>query len=478
MTDIQQLISAYVKAEPELSHTEIARDILEEHKDINLSLRTLRRKISEYRSGEDEIESNLEADEKYFVKEDIYYINHPNGVVKVPVKIIDKMFRDYSKYGYNLTGDEVIAKYDLKPHEWIAIKNALHLYKTSDIVSPHTKEVTPKEELESLVEYEMEQLFRNKGVVTKQYRRVLEREYKRVVQKQSLKDAELSHLVNEIYENIDIINGEEYIIPMSVHSSRDTGVLVISDLHFGAHIRQTKSIPRYTMFEVEQALNRAAEEINKYGFKKVHLIILGDLIHSFTGEMHHEMWREIDVEEGIGGKLIVNSVHLLSQFSSKITNLVTIDAVDGNHDRHGKERQRVGQELSYIIYQMLSMNLSIEVTFHGKRGLVNYGGINYILSHGEHPFDNKDVYRMVNRFGNPKGFTVVLKGHKHSRMIASAEDNYDNRRMHCPSFFTFDHYTEDIGFRATAGFLVFEPNEEKEEDGILLPKVHDHSIRV
>lgn len=486
MGNIDSIISAYIKADPNNSNTGLAKLILAEYPECNLKLRTIRWKITNIKRSNPEAVTEItvptidekESEEfKYYVSDGDYNLTHHRGDVKIPVKVIDDIFCDYSKHGYNLSGDEVIAKYDLKPHEWLAIKNSLNLYKTSDIVSPYTKENTPQDELEDLMDKKISQMFRNKGVITKKYRQNIERGYKKVILKDSEKEAERSTLINEIFDEVYVLKGKKYMQCKVTNPKNSTiGVVVISDLHLGASVKTTKTIPGFTMFDVKQALMDASKEINKYEYSKVYVIILGDLIHSFTGDMHNEMWREMDVVEGIGGKLIINTVNVLTEFCNSIINLEEIHSVSGNHDRHGKERERVGQELSLIIYEMLKRTLTVPVIFHGIKGMITVDGINYIMSHGEVGLDNRDVYRMLNRFGSPSGFTLVLKGHKHSRMIGSAEDNYDNRRMHCPSFFTIDSYTESLGFHACAGFLVIEKGQVA--NGIALPLIHDHSIRI
>ncbi len=480
MSKLQNVISAYIKAEPLLNNTSLAKTIQEEYPELKLSIRTLRHKISQQRlaTSINNKPEESEGTSKYVVAGDSYKIGHPRGLVSLKISMVDDIFTDYSKFGNKLTGDEIIAKYDLMPHEWLALKNSMNLYKTSDIVSPHTKENTPKKELEEILTERMDKLFRNKGIINKKYRQTIERGYKAVIQKDMDREGERQQLVFELFENISILSDKAYVNKISPDLDSKTGVVIISDLHFGAHIRQHKSVPQYSMFGVQQALERAAVKINQYGYSKIIVVLLGDLIHTFTGNMHHEMWREVDVQEGIGGKLVINTVDLLSGFLTSIHNIEEVHGVAGNHDRHSPERERVGQELSLIIYEMLKRTVpNIDINFHGLKGMISREGINYILSHGEHGLDNRDVYRMINRFGNPKGFTMVLKGHKHSRMIGSAEDNYDNRRMHCPSFFTMDNYTDSLGFHACAGFLVCE-SELDEDSGEILPIIHDHSVRI
>jgi len=478
MVNVNDVISAFVKASPESSSIGIARDILEDYPQIGFTLGTLRKKVAEYRDGAipDKIEVSIDSEEKYWVKQDIYYINHPRGVVKMPVKIIDQIFTDYSKFGYNLSGDEIIAKYDIKPHEWLAVKNALYLYKTSDIISPYTKENSTKEDLENLMDLEISKLFRNKGAITKKYKEVVDREYKRVIERQGVKDVELTMLLTEMYESLEVIKGENYITSHTKISQKGEGFVALADLHFGVSIQNHKLINSYGMNDVENALMEIADRINSYGFKKVKVALMGDLIHSFTGEMHHEMWREMDVQEGIGGPLIVKTAHLLAKFACKIVNFDSFEVIEGNHDRVGEKRSRVSNELTFIICDIIRCLITAPVNYHGKRGVIEWGDINYAISHGDEPLDDKDVYRLLNRLGINNGkFTVVLKAHKHSRMIANADDNHDVMREHVSSIFTQDRYTLGLGYHSRAGFTVFE-KDIVTKSGMTLPLKHDHSV--
>jgi hypothetical protein len=69
------------------------------------------------------------------------------------VEEIDQMFLDFSCKGNNLTGEEMIQKYGLKPEAWQCIKNRLRLYKASNVLSPFTAENTPEKELDEKIEF-------------------------------------------------------------------------------------------------------------------------------------------------------------------------------------------------------------------------------------------------------------------------------------------------------------------------------------
>lgn len=472
--DVEAIITAYRKAEPENSFSGLATSILKDYPTIGISHRTLRKKISESTDVKDILVQ--EDVQKFFVKDNVYHISKKGGYIQIPLNLIDDVFLHYSKFGHNLTGDEIQAKYDLKPDEWIAIKNNLNLFKTSDIFSPYTRENTPVSELENLMDVEMRKLFSSKGIIVKKYRQALERAYKSTIQKQNLRDAELGHLVSEIYDNLSIIKGEKYILPITTEPLEKSGVVALADIHFGSVSKNNKLISEYTMYDVENALMEIADRVNTYNFREVTVVILGDLIHSFNGNMHPEMWREMDTHEGIGGKLVVNTANLLAKFATRVNNFKSFEVVEGNHDRPTKDKSRITNELTYIICDLVSHMITAEVNFHGKRGSFVVDGINYVISHGDEPLDDKDVYRLLNRMGIvTKSFTVVLKAHRHSRMIASGDDNWDVIRQHCPSLFTQDSYTFGLGFRSRAGFQVIERDIEAPGIG-WLPKINDHSV--
>lgn len=70
---------------------------------------------------------------------------------RLPVEMVDKMFKDYSEYGNNKSEEQMIQDYELLPEVWNMIKSRLRLYKKSHVFSPYTAENSSEEELDDLI---------------------------------------------------------------------------------------------------------------------------------------------------------------------------------------------------------------------------------------------------------------------------------------------------------------------------------------
>jgi hypothetical protein len=88
---------------------------------------------------------------KYDIVGNHYLFKFRDNIYKVPVKDIDRLFGDYSSYGKDMTGTEIMDKYGISEAQWSAIKSRLGLYKKSHTLSPHTLEnSTPEQEAEAI----------------------------------------------------------------------------------------------------------------------------------------------------------------------------------------------------------------------------------------------------------------------------------------------------------------------------------------
>jgi hypothetical protein len=67
------------------------------------------------------------------------------------------------------------------------------------------------------------------------------------------------------------------------------------------------------------------------GFDVVHVHLLGDLIESFTGLMHLNQWKELDIWGVKAVKMFVETIK--RHFLDLVPNIGSIKIVGGNHDR-------------------------------------------------------------------------------------------------------------------------------------------------
>ena len=93
----------------------------------------------------------VSEDKLYDVKDGNYEFVQDKLLYKIPVEEIDAMFYDFSKHGGNMSGEAMLAKYQLKPNVFHMIKNRLRLYKDSNVISPYTAENTSDDVLDEIV---------------------------------------------------------------------------------------------------------------------------------------------------------------------------------------------------------------------------------------------------------------------------------------------------------------------------------------
>ena len=63
-------------------------------------------------------------------------------------------------------------------------------------------------------------------------------------------------------------------------------------------------------------------------------------------------------------------------------------------------------------------------------------------------------------------FNVILEGHLHTRIQKHSVTNLDkvsydsitHRKVVCPSLFTGNSYSEELGYTTNAGYMIFENN--------------------
>ena len=251
---------------------------------------------------------------------------------------------------------------------------------------------------------------------------------------------------------------------------KGVGVITLTDFHFGSYVQAMNITPEFSITILCEMLNSAAERVNRVGFSKVHIHLLGDLIESFTGMNHKNSWKGLD--KGMFG---VSAVKLFVKLFKKhfldlINNLETIKMVAGNHDRVTSDNNEDtdGGAAELIAWGLDLIGYNVEF----KRDVLAHkvDGINYILNHGHLPLTkNKSTQEICWMYGEKGVYNFITEGHLHSRIAklnakqisnfkTILDDNIDCRRQVCPSLFTGNPYSEDGGWSTLAGFLITEAN--------------------
>lgn len=247
------------------------------------------------------------------------------------------------------------------------------------------------------------------------------------------------------------------------------GVIKISDLHFGAFVENLLKTQDFNINILRQDLRFAAERINRKGYKKVHIHLLGDLIESFTGLNHKNTFKGID-RFTIGSKAVKMCTEVLHKdFLSQINNLGEIKIVAGNHDRttSGKDEDTKGEAADLIAWGLELIGYNVE--FHPLVIQHIVDDICHILMHGDKPVSKRSSEKIILDYGVQGMFNLICLGHLHStiqKLTIKQRDDFnevedeanDHIKMHCPSFFSGNEFSEYLGFTTRKGFLDIEDN--------------------
>ena len=257
-----------------------------------------------------------------------------------------------------------------------------------------------------------------------------------------------------------------------------TGVAVLSDFHIGAKVQDMMQTDDFSYEVVVDRLKQAADQINRMGYKKVEVAMLGDFIETFTGLNHMNSWQQLEYG-GYGANVTIIAYNILRDFLAQVNNLDKVTIVSGNHDRvtvkadvdsHGG----VAQLLAYMLEQS-----GLKVDFNHALVSKNIDGIQYIFTHNHLGLSKNDMVQTFWEYGAQGRYNVLLGGHFHSRRGKSQYKKIDNihwdqanyRSISVAPIFTGNWYSESNGWSSTSGITILENNGDGR------PNVFDYTLR-
>lgn len=252
---------------------------------------------------------------------------------------------------------------------------------------------------------------------------------------------------------------ENITLPKNLHITGKEGVVTTADWHIGAYIRDLISTNDYDLGILKKYLKAIAGIINQLRFRKVHLTINGDLIESFSGMNHQGTFKELELW---GKNALLTCYEVITWWIQQIDNVESITIISGNHDRTQahKELEYEG-EVAGIIAYFLKEKLDCKVNYHPYVYNLEVDGISYILCHGDKKFINNPS-DIAWKYGKQGMYNCIIAAHKHTRQKSDAVttktlqsivgDSNGLRLLYCPSLFTGNFYSENLGFTSDAGF--------------------------
>lgn len=276
----------------------------------------------------------------------------------------------------------------------------------------------------------------------------------------------------------DYLKAVKELKPRSVKGT-STGVLVLADLHVGAKVKDLQITEDYSYDVIVSRLDQAARHINRFQYKQVELVLLGDFIESFTGLNHSNTWQELEYQ-GHGSNAVILAYQMLRDFLDKIHNLQAVSIVSGNHDRTTikTELDPKGGVAQIIAFMLNSTCKWFQVKWDPMLISKEIDGIQYILTHNHLGVSKNDMSKVFWEYGVQDKYNVLLGGHWHSRRkkrlyqqvdeIVWDQANY--RSITVAPIFTGNFYSESNGWTSSSGITIVENN------GAGKPNVYDITL--
>ena len=390
------------------------------------------------------------SNDTYEVKDGAYIFIQDDLRYTLPVEEIDKMFYDFSKHGGNLSWEEMLEKYQLKPNVWYMIKNRLRLYKDSNVISPYTAENTPKHQLDKIVvDATHRHIDTIKQRMVQTHEKLYAKESKRAIKTLS----NVEYFLDNIEKYIDKYKAKEIKwVEKQKPSWLHPLVIAMSDFHFGK---------KWTA-DIVKRMSLIKDFILSQPHDAVHIMSLWDLWEAFVeGGMHdgQSEWMEM---HGFGLMMFIVSI-----FEKMLTDVyasgkcITFTGIGGNHDRMGKSHgQDMSRTWALVIYEMIKRGMSkTDIKMNILTEKVNsfaYGSTHYIIHHGDDGFSNRRAEDILWKNGNNSKHNVILNGDKHN---ATFKETKNATWVQLPALAWAWEYDARLDLHSEPWFVIIEENE-------------------
>ena len=465
-SQIHDIIEAYVSADPGCPGATLARKIMRDNPGVNYHVNHLAVMIREYKRRNNAgpridiapPEGSPTGQEKWKVTDGKYEWKASFGNMSIPVEEADAMFYEYSRHGLDLSQAQMRGRHDLKIWEWHSVKRALFMYKDSNIFSPWTEDNTPKDKLQQVINDKMDEKMKDKQrLVESSYQKETLKRYKQVIEKDAIETFAVENLADELNDMMSDWKTKVAIVKRTREYGTERKWLVcpIADLHIGARVEGLTLTPDFSPAQARHHLDTIAKRINAAGASDVSIVLMGDLIESFTGLNHVNAWQSVEYGM-IGATVIKETMSILEEFIAKVDNVREILGVSGNHDRisSNAKEDRKGQVAEIIFYMLDRLyGATFDVKFADLVLNRQIDGVQYIFAHGDKKVIREGKQAVID-YGDSNLFNLIITAHKHCRRVIEDERSY--RWLQLPAVFTGNRYSEENAWNARAGFDTFE----------------------
>jgi hypothetical protein len=414
---VREFCAKHKGLEPEERNKRIVEEVKRKF-DVILSRHQIYRIVSQI----DEIREKIaplnenEPKQPWEVVDGKYILKTKHGTFGLSVEQVDLIFKDYSKFGANLSGEEILRKYKLKPEAWQALKNKLRLYKASHVISPHTAENLPEKEVDQKVEEAIGahiDTIKEKMVLTHHRRFKAEAlEAMRIVQN-------VDYFLGHLKSKMETWTPPTYKVNATPIKAPGELTVVLTDLHY--------KIGKYE--EVNARTDEVAKECIDRKEGTVNVLLTGDLAETLCSEMMHDS--QVNSMKGHDVfETMLQIADSIEKFLVKIAEsgkTVHFRGIGGNHDRisrqHDQDIRRTG---ALVIYELISRALKltdIKVEYYTEK--INKfvsGNLAFVFHHGDDGFSKRKPEDILWKNGIAGKYNVIVHGDKHTLTMRETKD--------------------------------------------------------
>jgi len=401
-----------------------------------------------------DINESVKSEKPYEVVGTDYVMKFRDQVWRFPIEEVDAMFYDFSSHGANLSGEQMIQKYELKPEAWTLIKNRLRLYKASNVISPHTAETLWEEELDEKIE---EATTRHIDTMKQKMVSTHERKFKEEARKAFRKLGDIDYFLEHLKTFIQSYSPKTVKFDDKAPEAPGEITIAISDIHIG----------KTETHKVLERLNKVLQYAKNTHAGTVNVLILGDVVETLAQDGMHpgQIAYGTDHQYGkYGFDLMMDTVQIFENFFIELRKSgkkVNVKALTGNHGRmtanKEDDKKRTGELVIFELLKRGLANTDIHVDYY--REVLNAfqsGNINYILMHGDGKVGKDSVEKILLTHGKYGMYNVVMWGDWHTY---KTHEGKAFTYLRLPWLAGKWEYDTDMNLHSEPWFAVVEENE-------------------
>ena len=295
---------------------------------------------------------------------------------KILISTVDDIFKDYSKHWNNLSQDEIIQKYSLKPEVWNMIKSRLRLFKTSHTLSPISLDRSTDEELEEHIEEAIDEHIQDR--YKSRFVNTFEKKKDIDYIKKSKILANIDNTLEHIDEYLKNYKPKELNIDIPEVNNSDEITVLFSDIHLGK--MNTK--------EVLRRIEEMGDDLANREEKNITLISLWDLYENLVKWWMH-LWQVEDMDWPHWFDLLMKWVEaiekLILKLYSKGKNIKMYWLWWNHWDFTNLKQGRwwgIGEHIAFEMIRRWLQNIEVEINIlRDTWNILEIEDIRYILHH-------------------------------------------------------------------------------------------------